>query len=631
MRLILIIFLLLFHIALYPFAQDKDILITIGNTEVSKGEYERIYKKNNNNLYRIEDKKSPEEYLDLYINFKLKVIEAEALKMDTSSVFVTELNGYRKELAAPYLTNVEFDQQLVHDLYDRMTKEVNVSHILLRVNKNSSALEEQEVLERIIKIRDEIIAGKDFGEAAIQYSEDPSAKSNKGNLNYFSAFQMVAPFENAAFTTPKGEISNPVKSSFGYHILLVHDIRKNRGEIKVAHIMKAFPKEASPEVKAQLKKEINTIYTELQNGADFAELAKSKSDDKNSSAKGGEMQWFTAGRMVKEFSEPAFALKNIGDYTPPVTTAYGYHIIKKIDQRGIPSFEDTKQDIENRIKNDPARSGRSKIAFINKLKQEYNYSENIEGHSIIKGKNVDAKFETANFELFKIDERSYTLEQFQNYLQKENITTGTYSSNFNNWVDYEITELENSKLEEKYPEFRYLMQEYHDGILLFNISEKKIWNYAAEDTVGLELFYQKNKKKHLWEERFKGYIVKCKDQKTREEADKLLAAEIPVSEILDQLNANEELISIEEGAWEEGIEPIVDYFVWNGSEPEDFDSELTFIRGNLVEPEPKTLDEARGLYISDYQNYLEIKWLKELRKKYKVKINKKLLKTIESA
>lgn len=626
----LVIFLLFLFFTFNPFARDEETLLTIGNTKVSKAEYERIYRKNNNNLYNPEDKKSPQEYLELYINFKLKVLEAEALKMDTNSVFINELKGYRKELAAPYLTNVEFNEQLVRELYDRMTKEVNASHILLRVNKNVTEEEEQKVLNKINKIRKEIIEGKDFGEAAVQYSEDPSAKMNKGNLNYFSAFQMVAPFENAAFSTPVGEISEPVRSSFGYHLLKVHDIRKNRGEIKVAQIMKAFPKDATPDVKEKLKKEINDIYIELQNGADFAELAKTKSDDKNSAVKGGEMQWFAAGRLVKEFSEPAFALKNNGDYTPPVKTAYGYHIIKKLDHRSVPSFEKSKQEIENRIKNDPARSITSKTAFIDKLKREYNYSENIQGIANIKGKSIESEFQTTDFEIFRIDNKIYSLNEFQRYIQKEEITTGTYSSNFNQWVEFEITQLEDSKLEEKYPEFRYLMQEYHDGILLFNISEEKIWNYAVEDSAGLDSFYKKNKKKHLWEERFKGRIIRCKDQVTRDEAEKLFAAEIPTTEILDRLNTEEERISLEEGAWEKGNNAIVDYYVWEGTEPEDFDSDLTFIRGNLVEPEPKTLEEARGLYISDYQNYLEKMWLKQLRKKYKVRVNKKLLKTIES-
>jgi peptidyl-prolyl cis-trans isomerase SurA len=393
--------------------------------------------------------------------------------------------------------------------------------------------------------------------------------------------------------------------------------------------MKMFPQDATPEIKSNLKAQIDSIYTELKKGADFAELAKEKSDDKRSAVQGGEMPWFTAGRMIPEFAGPAFALKNIGDFTEPVETAFGYHIIKKLNTRPVPSFEESKAMIENRIKTDPERSVTSKHVFIDKLKAEYNYVENEEGKAKLKNKNTTDSLEYNNFELFKIDNKSYTFDQFQQFITKTNAEQGPYLSHFNNWVEYEITALENSKLEEKYPDFRYLFQEYHDGILLFNISEEKIWNFAAQDSVGLEEFYNKNNKKYLWEERFKGQIITCKDEATRELADQYFAAEMPVDEITDLLNKTENAININEGAWEKGANPVVDYYAWNGPEPENLDSELTFIRGDKIPPEPKTLNEARGLYVSDYQKYLEENWIKELRKKYKITVNKKLLKTIK--
>lgn len=611
-------------------SQSSETLITIGDTKVSKGEFERIYQKNNNNLYSDSEKKTPEDYLDLFIDFKLKVIEAENLKMDTNSVFINELAGYRKELAAPYLTDVKYNEKMVYDLYERTTKEVNASHILLTVPKNAGSETDEEVLKRIKEIRTEIIEGKDFNEAAVEYSEDPSAKTNKGSLGYFTAFQMVVPFENAAFETPVGEISEPVRSSFGYHLLKVHDIRENQGEILVAHIMKMFPKDVTPEIKSHLKNEIDSIYQELLNGADFAELAKTKSDDKRSAVKGGEMPWFSSGRMVAEFANAAFALDNIGDISAPIETAYGYHIIKKLDMRPVPSFDESKANLETRIKQDPERSITSKQVFIEKLKDEYNFSENEEGKEKLKYKNSNDSLEFSNFELFKIDNKSYTIEQYQDYLKTTVTDPLPYLSKFNDWVEFEITALENSKLEEKYPDFRYLFQEYHDGILLFNISEEKIWNFAAEDTVGLEEYYKKNTGKYLWEERFKGMVVTCKDIATREEADKFFSAEMSVEEITDQINTQEEnLITISEGAWEKGANPVVDYYVWNGPKPNNFDSELSFIRGDKIPPEPKTLNEARGLYVSDYQKYLEERWIKELRAKYKIKVDKKLLKTIK--
>jgi peptidyl-prolyl cis-trans isomerase SurA len=611
------------------FAQSDETLITIGDTKVSKGEFERIYQKNNNNLYNETDRKTPEEYLQLFIDFKLKVIEAENLKMDTSSAFVTELAGYREELAAPYLTNVKYSQQMVYELYERTTKEVNASHILLMVPQGSAPEQEEEVLNRIKKIREEILAGKDFNEAAVEYSEDPSAKTNKGNLGYFTTFQMVVPFENGAFSTPVGEISQPVRTSFGYHIIKVHDIRDNQGEILVAHIMKMFPPDVTPEIKNNLKAQIDSIYTALKNGADFAELAKEKSDDKRSAVQGGEMPWFNAGRMIPEFANPAFALKNVGDFTEPVETAFGYHIIKKLNSRPVPSFEESKAMLENRIKTDPERSITSKQVFIDKLKVEYNYAENLEGKAKLKNKNTTDTLDFNNFELFKIDNKSYTFEQFQKFLSTTNVEQEAYLANFNNWVEYEITALENSKLEEKYPDFRYLFQEYHDGILLFNISEEKIWNFAAKDSLGLEEFYKNNNNKYLWEERFKGQIVTCRDEATRELADQYFAADMTSEEITDLLNKTENVITITEGAWEKGANQVVDFYVWNGPEPENFDSALTFIRGDKIPPEPKSLNEARGLYVSDYQKYLEENWIKDLRKKYKITVNKKLLKTIK--
>jgi len=614
--------------AFTAFSQSDETLITIGKTKVSKGEFERIYQKNNNNLYNEAEKKTPEEYLDLFINFKLKVIEAEDLKMDTSSVFIHELAGYREELAAPYLTDVKYDEQMVRDLYERTTKEVNASHLLLTVPQNASPEQDAAVLNRIEKIRKEIIDGKDFNEAAVEYSEDPSAKVNKGSLGYFSAFQMVVPFENAAFTTPVGEVSQPIRTSFGYHLLKVHDIRENQGEILVAHIMKMFPKDITPEIKIVLKIQIDSIYNELKNGADFAELAQKTSDDKRSAVQGGEMAWFSSGRMIPEFANAAFALKNVGDYSQPIETPYGFHIIKKLNTRPVASFEASKTSLETRIKQDPERSITSKKIFIDKLKTQYNYSENQEAKNKLYNKNSNDTLDFANSELFKIDNKSYTVDQFQKYLKENHSEPVSFLTQFDTWIEHEITALENSKLEMKYPEFRYLVQEYHDGILLFNISEEKIWNFASQDTTGLEEYYSKNKNKYLWEERFKGLVVTCKNDSAREEADKFFAAEMTVAEITDMLNAKENLISISEGAWEKGANPVVDYYVWNGPKPANFNSELSFIRGDKIPPEAKTLEEARGLYVSDYQKYLEDKWIKELRAKYKITVDKKLLKSI---
>ena len=270
-------------------------------------------------------------------------------------------------------------------------------------------------------------------------------------------------------------------------------------------------------------------------------------------------------------------------------------------------------------------------AFIEKLKNEYNYTEKDENIANLKGKNVGDEINNKNEVLFGLNTTNFTVEDFMEYINQQGIKGGSILLNFDSWVDAEITEYENQRLEEKYPEFRYLIQEYHDGILLFNIMEEKIWNFAAKDSAGLQEFYEDHKDKYMWEERFKGSIVTAENDSVRAEADKYFTAGMTNAEITDLLNENDKLIEIKEGAWEEGTNPIVDYYIWDGPEPDNFDSELTFVRGDIVPPEPKTLNEARGLYISDYQNYLEKEWLKKLRKNYKIKVYKKVLKTIQDA
>ncbi|WP_167618571.1 peptidylprolyl isomerase [Maribellus sediminis] len=610
------------------FAQDDEILMTIDGQPVTKAEFEYIYKKNNNNVFSEADKKSPEDYLDLFIDFKLKVIEAENLKMDTSQAFINELAGYRKEVAAPYLTDTNFDEQLVKETYKRMTKEVDASHILLRIDQNATPDQEAKVLERITNIREEIVNGKDFGEAAVEYSEDPSAKDNKGHLGYFTAFMMVAPFEDAAFETPVGEVSEPVRTRFGYHIIKVNDVRKNKGEILVAHIMKNVASDASEETRKAQKEKIDAIYEELLKGADFAEMAKKESDDRRTATEGGKMPWFAAGRIIPEFSNPAFAIENIGDFTKPVETAFGYHIIKKLDEKPVASFEDMKAEIETRIKRDPERSNSSQHAFIASLKDEYGYSENEANKKVLAEKTILDSASVSKLVLFSIDGKDYTGADFTSWIANNKQQNPIYSTQFDQWVDAEVLALEDAKLEIKHPEFKFLMKEYHDGILLFNISQEKIWNYASQDSAGLEAFYEKNKGTHMWNERFKGSIISCEDPAVHEQADNLFGAGLSNDEVMEHINVDGELIKFKTGAWEEGENPIVDYFVWNGPKPADFNEEVTFVRGDKVGPEPKELDEARGLYISDYQKYLEEKWIKELRSKYKVKINKKVLKTV---
>jgi len=622
--------------------KKQDVVVTIGNEKIFAGDFKKIYERNNSNILDPAEKKTPEEYLELFVNFKLKVLEAKAMGLDTSRAFIEELAGYRAELAAPYLTDISYTEKLVEETYQRMTKEVNASHLLITFPQNPSPADTLAALQRIREIKAEIDNGLDFNEAAVRYSQDPSAAQTRGNLGWFTAFQMVTPFEDAAYTTPVGKVSEPVRTRFGFHLLKVHDIRDALGEIKVAHIMKIFPPDMTPEVKLSLRKSIDSLYALLLNGANFAELARNNSDDQRSAAEGGEMPYFSRSRMIPEFADPAFALAKDGDISKPIETDFGFHIIKRLELKPIPEFNAVKRELEERIKRDPDRSTQSREIFLTRLKKEYSFSSN--------QKLIDEKIKKAaqwiNDGMLKVPEgisdrdvlfsfagKSYRAEDWFRHLGNLQLTFHdspelVLANQFHNWEEEVIIDYEDSRLEEKHPDFRSILQEYHDGLLLFAVSEQKIWQRASTDTLGLKAFYETNKGKYMWGERFKGMIVNCILPGIKERIEDYIDQGIPMAEISDKENISDEYFDVVEGTWSKGENKIIDYFVWNGPKPDDWDDETGFIKGSLIGPEPKLLEEARGFHISDYQQYLEEIWLKELRQKYPVKVNRKVLKTI---
>jgi peptidyl-prolyl cis-trans isomerase SurA len=627
------------------FSQKKqDVVVTIGNETVSAADFRAIYERNNGNITDPAERKTAGEYLELFINFKLKVLEAKAMGMDTLTSFREELAGYRAELAAPYLTDISYNDKLLEETYRRLTLEVNASHLLITFPQNASPDDTLKAWHRILEIRNEIVNGFDFNDAAVKYSEDPSASQNQGSLGWFSVFQMVTPFEDAAYSTPEGEVSMPVRTRFGYHLLKVNGQRKAMGEIKVAHIMKMFPPDMTPETRARLKESIDSIYVQAKKGVDFASLAREHSDDQRSAANGGELPYFARSRMIPEFSDPAFALEKNGDFTEPIETDFGFHIIKRIDLQPVPEFDKVKRELDDRIRRDSDRSTQSREIFLAKLKVQYGYKKNQQTVETISGKLADWFTDGMlsipaglddNDVLFVLDGKDFTANDWFGYLRSVQVNgkgdpAGTIQNHYEAWEEFAILKYEDSRLESKYPEFRSLVREYHDGLLLFAVSESEIWRKAAEDTTGLVAFYKSNRDKYMWGERFRGMIVMCENPALKEEIEDKLDQEIPLEEILDMIPAGENMVSVQEGAWSKGDNPVIDYYAWDGQLPQGWDSQNGFVRGRLTGPEPKLLEEARGYHISDYQQFLEDNWIKTLRTKYPVKINKKVLKKIEN-
>lgn len=624
------------------FSQKKnDIVATVGTYQITADEFERVYNRSNLNIIEENNRKTPEEYLDLYLDFKRKVLDAQARGFDTTQAFIDEFTGHRNDLAKQYLSDAAFNEELVKEAYERMKKEIDASHILISFPENRLPADTLQAYNKALEIRKEIEAGLDFSEAAAKYSHDPSAAKNRGHLGWFTVFQMIAPFEDVAYNTPAGEVSQPVRTQFGYHLIKVHDVRYDAGEIKVAHIVKFFPRNATPAQKETARAKIDSLYNLLQNGADFADLARENSDDEDTAGKSGEMQWFGQTNMIPQFANPAFELKNDGDYTAPVETTLGYHIIKRLETRKLADYEKVKPALQNKVMRDRERIARSRKFFLDNLKTEYGFEQNREAVNRkieevagqVKNITIAAAANDAQNVLFVFNGKNYTAQQWIDEFNEmpfivKGDTLRAVAEYYNDWEEGIILEEENRRLEEKYPEFRSIVLEYHDGLLLFAVSEEKIWQRAATDTLGLQNFYETNKSKYMWDERFEGAIVSCTDAGKKKEMEAFLKKNKSLDAMYEAMEIDGATTDITDGIWQKGENKIIDFFVWNSEKPNDLDTEITFAEGEILAPQPKSLDEAKGFHISDYQKSLEEEWINELRIKYKAKINQKTLKSI---
>lgn len=619
---------------------SDEILLQIDGEPVSRAEFERLYRKNNLNLLDDSLKQMPKDYLELFINYKLKVREAEELGLDTLPDFLREFNNYKEQVAKTYLNYNTLTEDEIRAGYERMTTEIKASHILIEVAPNASQAEADSALQKSLRIRAQLEQGADFKTLARKYSDDPSVVKNGGSLGYFKGFQMVPEFDQAAFALKPGELSQPIRSKFGYHLIQLYDKRPARGEIKVAHIMKRLPAGYSDQQLQSARQLLDSLRSKIVSGEDFAAIAQRYSEDKQTSVNGGELPWFSPANMMPEFANPAYALEYDGAVSAVIQTPYGLHLIKRLSVKPIPPYQELKATVEEKLRNNPVLSEQKKELFTEQLKAEYQFTENEklkqqvldELSALSPNSRPTLNDEFANQFLFGFDTLKYTVQDFWSAYEKEQHNYNPPSA-YKYFTEDQLIAFEKTQLEEKYPEYKNLVQEYHDGILLFNLSEQKIWNKAASDSVGLQAFYKANPKKFMWDSRFEGWVIKCKKQEVRDYMEDIFEQEpqIDKTEMQELLNLNfVNAAFIQKGIFAPGQNPLVDYRVWNKEKPADFVDGLHFVRGDLTPPSPKTLEEAKGLYITAYQDYLEQEWINELSKKYKVQINKKVLKKIES-
>ena len=622
-------------------AQDTEIpLLKINDKSYSIDEFNYIFNKNNSIS---KEPVSKEEYLDLFVNYKLKVTEAIAQGFDTLPSFKKELSYYRNELSKPYLMDKKATEEIAKEAYSRMLEDVDASHILIRLPKNAYPKDTLKAFEKISEIREQIVNGADFEAMAIKYSEDPSVKSNKGRLGYISVFQTVYPFESAAYNTPIGKMSPVVRTSFGYHLVKVNAKRKSQGEIKVAHIMKIVPKDALPEEQDIVKNKIDSIYQLLLDGEDFSLLAKKYSDDRNSANNGGELNWFGTGRMLAKFADAAFAIPNNGEYSKPIKTRVGWHIIYRIDIKSVKPYDEVKEDIAKRISNSE-RSLSGKTATIKRLKKENNFK--IDSSTVEFLKNSYSTSGTTNTEFYTqlinnkdtlctIADSTLYLTDFSEFLKKDRmfkvgVSPLILDSKLSDFFNDKLIEYEKTHLEIKYPDFKFLINEYYDGLLIFEISQKEIWNKAAADSTGLIKFFENNQENYFTPEKFNGSIIFCKNKKTLNTIKEFVKDSITGNDVDTLKNMLGNSFVHQTGKYIKGEDPLYDAALWNVKPaskikyPERYSKTCFF--GKFTKKIPLEFVNIKGLVIADYQTYIEKEWIKQLKEKYNPNVNLNVLK-----
>jgi len=636
---------------------NNQTLLTIGDEKIPVNEFLSVYEKNNTTEER-QKSDAINEYLDLYINFKLKVKEAEELKMDTISSFIKELHGYREQLAKPYFTDKTVNEKLLQEAYDRMLQDVRASHILLMVDENASPEDTLKAWNKINKIRQEIMDGKPFAVAAEEYSEDPSAKDQKeipgkqaarkgnhGDLGYFTVFNMLYPFETAAYKTPVGEVSQPVRTHYGYHLVYITDKKPAMGIAEVAHIFVRLRQDASENDVKRKTEKINKIFQRLQDSLSWDAAVTQYSEDKGSVTKGGKLSKFTCSRIVPEFVEAIDSLKP-GEYSKPVRTMYGWHIIKLINTKKPGTFEEEKAGLEERIKKD-SRSQLSKKSVIANIKKNNNFKVYDEAKAEIFASidttvlnqqfSADSLPTTLTKPLIKLGKVIKTQVDFANYVTKNqkkqaNIDKDVYLSKlFNQFVEKTCMDFKDVNLENEYPEFASLMQEYHDGILLFNLSDEKVWSKAVKDTTGLKKFYSENKVNYQWGSRALATVYHINKKEDVSKALNIIKSYDSDGDVAETLLSDSiTSVKIIPGKFEKGDNKYVDTVTWEPGFYEAGSSDVEDLHvyvkiKKIIKPQAKELEEARGLVTADYQNYLEKEWVKNLKQKYPVTVNEKVL------
>ena len=622
-----------------------NVLFTIDNEPVYTSEFIRVYNKNID-LVQDESQKDVDEYLNLFTNYKLKLKEANSIGLQNKESYIRELDSYKKQLAKSFMTDTKVTDALVEEAYERVSNEVKASHILVRFAENASPEDTLVAYNTIVKLRER---------ALVEGFENVMKEVHNGQtlfgeeLGYFSGFRMVYPFENAAFNTKVGDISQPFRTRFGYHIVKIYDQRKSRGERTIAHIMvNTKPGDTLAE---SAETRINEIYKKLQQGEDFESLAKQFSEDTSSAGKGGLLAPFSAGQLSsQEFEDAAFGLENIGDVTKPVKTQYGWHILKLYIKQPVKPFSDLKPELEMKVKRDE-RSRLIDDALVSKLKVKYDVITNQKALDYFTSILNDDYFKRTwklpeNFigksDFIKIGIQSYTYQDFGDYLLKNQRSVQSkapfnqiVSKQYEAFLNAILMQYQEAHLEEDNKDYANIVQEYRDGLLLFDLMETTIWNAARTDSIAVQDFYNAHKENYMWPDRVHAVVAASSNENVLKKVGKLLEKDTDPEEIKSLFNKNNEVnIIFTTGLMDAQDQALPENFEFKKGLSKIYKHSNGFVIVMVKDLYPstqKTLDEAKGNVVGDFQTFKENTWIEELKNKYKINVNEEALKQVKSA
>ena len=622
--------------------EDK-VLFSVADEPVYVSEFLRVY---NKNLDLVQDasQKDIDEYLKLFTSYKLKLKEAKSLGFHEKPSYKKELESYKKQLAKGFMKDTKVTDALIEEAYKRISYDVNANHILIKIPQNANPRDTLTAYNKLMKLRERAL-NEGFEKVRKEVHDGITVFGEA--LGYFSGFKMVYSFETAAFNTPVGEISKPFRTRFGYHIVNVLDKRKSRGELTVAHIMVVENKNdtlTKPEIRIQ------EIYSKLQQGESFEDLAKQFSDDKSSASKGGQLASFSSGQLrVQKFEDIAFNLENKGDVSKPFKSNYGWHIVKLIDKKLVPLFKDMKAELEAKVK----RDDRSKLideALYTSLKKQYGVSSNPKALNYFTSILNDDYFKRswklpeafkADEALVKIGEKQFTYQDFGNYLlekQKERIykkPLNVFTQDmYKDFVNENLIQYKEANLEHENKEFAHILTEYRDGLLLFDLMESTIWNASKTDSIDIKNYYENNKSKYVVSEQIDAVVASSSNQKILKKVSRLLEEGMEIDKIKKLINNDNKIgVIFTSEIMDATNKALPKSFPFKKGISKIYKHSGSFVIvqvKNVLPQTQRTFEEAKGNVISDYQTYKEEKWVNSLKEKYKVIVNQGVLKKVKS-